>query len=154
MATTEYMRDYYLKNKEKLKEASRKRYYADPKKSKARHKQWRKDNPEKFKEIQLRYKNKNIDKFRIQKAAIEHSRRARLRGAKGSYTADEFIKLCEAFGNVCIRCFKDGKLTADHIQPISRGGNNTIENIQPLCQPCNNEKFTQSWDYRFWFMVA
>lgn len=30
--------------------------------------------------------------------------------------------------------------SSDHIQPRSRGGNNSLENRQPCCTPCNNAK--------------
>jgi len=31
-------------------------------------------------------------------------------------------------------------MTIDHIQPKSKGGKNTLNNLQPMCQPCNSEK--------------
>ena len=34
----------------------------------------------------------------------------------------------------------DGRWEIDHILPISRGGRNTIENIQLLCVECNKDK--------------
>ncbi len=31
-------------------------------------------------------------------------------------------------------------LTVDHIIPVSRGGTRALENLQPMCQPCNSAK--------------
>jgi len=33
-----------------------------------------------------------------------------------------------------------GELEIDHIIPVSRGGGNTMDNLQTLCKPCNRGK--------------
>jgi len=73
-------------------------------------------------------------------------RRAKLL-AGGSFTSEEWSQLCTTYGNKCLRC---GKLetTIDHVIPISKGGSNTIDNLQPLCLDCNMWKGTQTIDYR------
>jgi hypothetical protein len=43
-------------------------------------------------------------------------------------------------------------LEADHIVPLTRGGTDDIDNIQPLCGTCNRKKFVSIVDYRSgWF---
>ena len=78
----------------------------------------------------------------------EHRRRARKARSGGTYTIAEWQSLCERTGNRCLACGDAGPLTVDHIVPISKGGSNSIANIQPLCLPCNLSKHTQIIDYR------
>lgn len=60
------------------------------------------------------------------------------------YELHEFRKLVEqAIGSTCPFC--DTVLTvfnfsADHNQPVSRGGKNTIENLEICCERCNQIK--------------
>lgn len=68
------------------------------------------------------------------------------RGALGSFTLDEWERLKAQYNWICPSCKKREpkvKLTKDHIIPISKGGSNNIENIQPLCGSCNSKKYTK-----------
>lgn len=75
-------------------------------------------------------------------------RRARKVNATGAYRLAEWQALCASYGNRCLCCGATGKLSADHVIPLSRGGTNDIGNIQPLCQSCNSSKGTKTIDYR------
>lgn len=70
------------------------------------------------------------------------------RRAAGVLTAPEWAEILERHGNVCLACGSDGPLTIDHVVPISKGGTNTADNVQPLCGPCNVRKATKTIDYR------
>lgn len=43
------------------------------------------------------------------------------------------------YGKPCVSCGKPAD-TIDHIIPVSKGGTNDIENLQPMCWPCNRSK--------------
>jgi hypothetical protein len=40
----------------------------------------------------------------------------------------------------CLHCGSPENLSLDHIHPYSRGGDDTFENLQTLCRPCNSRK--------------
>lgn len=40
----------------------------------------------------------------------------------------------------CVRCGSRERLEFDHIVPLSRGGSNTVRNIELLCESCNRLK--------------
>jgi 5-methylcytosine-specific restriction endonuclease McrA len=87
------------------------------------------------------------------KRARDARRRARKRGASGSHTQEQWEQLCARYNYCCLQCGKQKPLTRDHVLPVSCGGSDNIENIQPLCGACNSEKHTKHIDYRLNFTV-
>ncbi len=88
------------------------------------------------------------DRWLASMRAANQRRRFRKIGNGGTYTAAEWQTLCNQYGNVCLACGAAAPLTVDHVVPLSKGGANGIENIQPLCGPCNSRKGVQTIDYR------
>lgn len=81
--------------------------------------------------------------------ACKNRRKARLKGNGGTFTGQEWRALCERLGNTCLACGAVGvDLTVDHVVPLSKGGRNGIENVQPLCRACNLKKGDKMIDYR------
>lgn len=88
-------------------------------------------------------------RFPFRAHTVRNKKRARKAGAIGSHTGMDFVRLCLQYGNRCLCCGKKGvKLTADHVIPLCREGTNNIDNIQPLCIPCNYAKGQKVIDYR------
>jgi 5-methylcytosine-specific restriction endonuclease McrA len=107
---------------------------------------WRENNRERWNELVREWRRANYDP--AQNAVQGNKRRAMLK-AGGTFTKDEWLSLCEAYGMVCIKPDCDNTdLTVDHVVPLSNGGTNTIDNIQPLCKSCNSSKGAKTIDYR------
>jgi 5-methylcytosine-specific restriction endonuclease McrA len=71
----------------------------------------------------------------------------------GTHTPEQWLDLQERFDFRCVRCGRrlPGALFKDHITPIYQGGSDGIDNLQPLCGPCNTGKGAENtnWaDYR------
>lgn len=43
-------------------------------------------------------------------------------------------------GWVCLDCGSTEYLCCDHVIPVSKGGDTSLENLQTLCRPCNSKK--------------
>ncbi len=70
-------------------------------------------------------------------------RRAALQEIDCTLTADEWQAIKERNAFRCFYCKKKlpaGKLTQDHVTPLSKGGRHVKENIVPACQSCNSKK--------------
>lgn len=74
----------------------------------------------------------------------------------GDLTPDEwFLLKAVVFGMRCAKCRRmlsnwEGceRPTIDHIVPVSKGGEHTLDNVQPLCRSCNSQKNDKTEDYR------
>lgn len=141
-------RRYRQKNGDTIRKRERDRYASEPEvrerliQNAAR---WRRNNRERRREIVSKWSLNNRDKVTAKQAR----RRARVLNADGTYTADEFNALVRHYGPRCLCCGKKRKLESDHVIALSNGGSNSIENIQPLCHPCNASKGNlRDTDYR------
>lgn len=129
-------------------------YWKDPEYSRGKVNQWRRKHPivktPEFKERRREAgkKYRATEKFKRVNAASQSRRRARKIGNGGDFTVEEWDALCKKYGNKCLACGSFGDMTIDHIVPLSCGGSNSIDNIQPLCLACNVSKHTKTIDYR------
>lgn len=84
------------------------------------------------------------------KRFIQSRRRARKINNGGTHTTGEWELLKKQYNYTCPCCGlsePEIKLTEDHIIPLSKGGSDLIENIQPLCLHCNLVKHTKTIKY-------
>jgi len=82
--------------------------------------------------------------------SIEGTRHVRLAmaRARGQHTEDEWLALLEVCGFKCLKCGST-KVVKDHIIPIHHdGSSDAIDNLQPLCRPCNTSKGRDHADLR------
>lgn len=136
----EYFAEYRQKNIGKVRQNNRKRdlKYKQSKgeslleRVRRQSKEWRQNHPEKGREY-------------------ARNRRARVLGAVGNISVAEIEALKKFYNYTCLCCGKrepDVELTHDHVKPLSRGGENTIQNSQVLCRSCNCKKGAKHIDYR------
>jgi len=150
------VKNWQTNNKEKFREICRLRKKAHPEESRAYSKLWAAKNPErkiqsgrKWREQNPDYgknwRNNNLDKIRN----YAQIRRARIESNGGNLTVEEWKSILDFYDHSCLRCGRTAvKLTIDHVLPIFLGGTHTIDNIQPLCGPCNSSKRDKHIDYR------
>lgn len=122
------LRRDYLKHKERRDAANRAWAANNPERVSANNRAWRLANPE--------------------RAALLGRLKWQRRRAAGVLTIADWKAVLALYGTTCLACGSDDPPTIDHVVPISKGGTNTVENVQPLCMDCNNRKGTKTIDYR------
>lgn len=130
-------------NPDKRKKISKRWNKNNPEKSKAISKRWAMENKERKKETNRLWRESNPERVKEIRIIAENKRRSLKEKNGGSFTIEEWDCLKKKCNYTCLMCEKkepEIKLTIDHIIPISKGGNNWIENIQPLCRSCNTRK--------------
>lgn len=105
---------------------------------------WRELNPKLSCEYTKRWQQKNKEKVRH----YVKMRQNRKKGAEGTFSFGEWESLLLKYNHRCLSCGSSSDLQPDHVVPISRGGRNSIDNIQPLCGKCNRKKHTKTIDFR------
>lgn len=132
-------REYYARNRERKKEQVA---------------LWQRSNNERHRENVRRWKEKNPERQRQLWAVGVQRRRSRKRSNTPryqNYTLPQWEHLKRSYDFYCLCCGKrepDVSLTVDHVVPLSRGGTNSIDNLQPLCFACNLAKRDRIVDYR------
>jgi 5-methylcytosine-specific restriction endonuclease McrA len=150
---------YNADNAEKQRNYARRSRLEDPNKQKMASKRYCDKNPQRVKESQRRTWEKHSHKYlptnKAWKAAHpeavrDHNRRGgnKYRALKagqldaGIDTKDWQDQL-EVFNNQCAYCLEPS-VSVDHIDPISMGGPDKIENAVPCCKRCNSSKWKKS----------
>jgi 5-methylcytosine-specific restriction endonuclease McrA len=150
----------YWKLHEYILEYHRKWHAANRKKENARQKKYYEANREKEIKRCSEYKSKHrletnilhrkwMDNNPYKNAEYGNRRRTTIKKNGGDFTSLEWSALCDKYNNACLCCgATDKKLVVDHVLPISLGGRNSIDNLQPLCTSCNARKHAKHIDYR------
>lgn len=146
-----YDQPYYQANREQ--KLSRQNTYSAMNRDReaARARAWRKANPEKQRALNVSWSIKNKAYISLCKKeyarknpdiihANRRLRKARMREARGIVTAAEWLAILRQYDGRCAYCLVSGAMTMDHVNPLSRGGTHTTDNVVPACLTCNTSK--------------
>lgn len=120
----------------RIRQTSRLAYRRDPERALTRWRNWYARNRESFKAYVREWRRDNPDR----RALYERRRRAARVRAIGRHSLADVLALFEAYDWRCAYCGSDKALTVDHRVPLSRGGDDSVQNLIPACPSCNSSK--------------
>jgi 5-methylcytosine-specific restriction endonuclease McrA len=165
----ERARDWYATNREQARATQALYYLENPDKIKADAAAWQKAHPDQVNagarvryaknpepilaaQAALRAKYPEKEQLRHAKYSREHpelrlaneqKRRAEKHGTlHNDLTHPQWLEIQAAQNHRCYYCKKrcKGKLTQDHITPLSASGSHTLHNVIAVCRTCNSRK--------------
>lgn len=157
---------YYRVHAESIKQIRKEYHQAHAQEIKAYKNARYQEKAEDFRQQKREYYQQNVASIRAAKrehrktnpsfySASDKAHAARRRALKmqadGDFSPQEWLDLKRRYNFTCLCCGKkepEIRLTADHVIPLTGGGTNSIDNIQPLCFSCNSQKYTDDTDYR------
>lgn len=131
-------REWSARNQERAREICREYRRRHPEKSAA----YQRNNPDRVRVYGERYRKANPEKTYTK----VRNRRARIKHAEGTHTAQDVVNLFEQQNGLCAGCYRDlsSGYHVDHVVALVNKGSNGPENLQLLCPPCNMKKGTKS----------
>jgi len=141
---------WIIQNKDKQLEMQRQWREKNKEHIKNYDKEYRKDNEEVHAKARERLRvwvRNNPERHRINKANSSRKRRAVKQNRESNLTASQINALIKNSNNICFWCDREipkGKMHLDHITPLSKGGDDTINNLVVSCASCNLRKSDKS----------
>jgi len=133
-------KDFYLKNRQKEIERSKRWNKNNASKVARNMANCRKRDPEKYRQYDKQWKAENKLKVYSYDCTKRQKRRAAINKTQCKATHEEVQMVIKKANGLCYYCGKKAKLTLDHVIPLSKGGLHELSNLVAACSPCNSSK--------------
>ena len=145
---SELKRIHYSENRIKEIERVKKYNKSNPEKLALNMRKCRERRPEHFYLYQVEYRKNNKEQYRIHDKKKHAKRRGAINQTEHKATAKQIKELIRKSKNICYYCKSKCEPTIDHIQPLSKGGAHSLDNLVVACKSCNCSKCASN-PYKF-----